>query len=159
MLFRNDETMEEREAREEIFGSKLPAPVDEAPAMEVDRLRMAAPNPPDQGPSIQEPREIIEPAKVFGLGSIFGTNVSNPAAPPPADRPAASSASTAPLEPHLAPRSSTPTPFIRAPAPTASTSGGPTSAPAVPSIGRAAAADEEDEDEEMPEINIESDSE
>ena len=179
MLFRNDETKEEREAREDIFGSMLSAPADEAPTMEVDR----PPTPtqtqndpfvvPRQGLSIQESRGIPQPpsepiqstlaqplvtqVKMFGLG----TSLPNLAEATP-DTPVASSTSAAPpIESHKAPLSSTP--FIRtAPASTAPASGHSTSATAMPSVWQGAAADEdenEDEDEEMPQINIESDSE
>ena len=225
MVFRNDETKEEREAREDIFGSKLSAPADEAPTMEVDRPPPPRQNvpliPPNQGPSIQEPREMPRPSlefmqptpahtqplsveeeykdakrrllealdllshrrahmdsgwyaefreslnpllrfmeetpvKLFGIGTNFSTSFSDP----PAGIPAASSTSTAPaLESHQAAISSTP--FIRtAPPPTASASGGSTCGSALPSVWQGAAAGEDEaEDEEMPEINIESDSE
>ena len=183
MLFRNDETKEEREAREDIFGSMLSVPADEAPTMEVDR----PPTPtqtrggpfiaPKQGPSIQESRGIPQPpsepvqsalaqpmvphVKMFGLGTSLDIGLPNPAEPTP-DTPVASSTSTAPpIESHHAPLSSTP--FIRtAAASTASASGHPPSATAMTSVWQGTAADEdenEDEDEEMPQINIESDSE
>ena len=166
MLFRNDETKEEREAREDIFGSKLSAPANEAPTMEVDRPPTPTQNvplrPPNQGlpvqkitqpsASAQQTPAPAAPVKMFGMGSSFGTSFLNPENPP-----VVPSTSTAPpLEVHRALPS---TPFIRtAPVPAASASGGSTSASAVPSVWREAVADE-DEDEEMPEINIESDSE
>ncbi len=176
MLFRNDETKEEREAREDIFGSMLSVPADEAQTMEVDRPTTPTQTQndpfvaPKQGLSIQESRGIPQPPpepvqstpiKMFGLGTSLDISLPNPAESTP-DTPVASSTSTAPpIESHQAPLSSTP--FIRtAPAPTASASGRPTSATAIPSVWRGAAADEdenEDEDEEMPEINIDSDSE
>ena len=172
MLFRNDESKEEREAREDIFGSMLSVPVDEAPTMEVDQPPTPTQTqndpfvPTKQGLSIQKPREILQPplepvqsthVKMFGLG----TSLVNPAEPS-ADTPVASSTSTAPpIESHQAPLSSTP--FIRTVlTPVAPTNGGSASATALPSVWRGAAADEdenEDEDEEMPQINIESDSE
>ena len=177
MLFRNDETKEEREAREDMFGSKLSAAADETPTMEVDRPPTLTQNvpliPPDEGPYILEPREVLRlspasvqpapaqpaaaPVKMFGMmGTNVTTGFSNPANLP-ADSAVASS--TSPVESHQAPLSSTP--FIRtAPAPTVLASEGSTSAPAMPSVWPAGAAGEgEDEDEEMPEINIESDSE
>lgn len=167
MLFRNDETKEEREAREDIFGTNL-SPAD-APTMEVDQPTQ---NGPNQGPPIQEPRvtprpslesaqptpahSAAAPKKLFGMGASFSTSFSDP----PADLLVAPPTSTAPvLGSHQAPISSTP--FIQtAPPPTASVGRGPTSAPAVPSVWQGATAEEaEAEDEEMPEINTESDSE
>lgn len=171
MLFRNDETKEEREARENIFGSRLSVPAGEAPAMEVDRFI-----PPEQVLSIREPREIpqqsltpahppqAQPAaahvKMFGTRTSPGISLPNPAEPS-LDVPAASSTSAAPpAESHQGTLS---TPFIRtASAPAVSASGGPISATAMPAVWRGTVADEdgnEGEDEEMPEINIESDSE
>jgi hypothetical protein len=179
MLFRNDETKEEREAREEIFGSKLLVSADEALTMDVDRPPTSTQNdpfiPPKHGLSTQEPREIPQtspapvqptpaqssaaPVKMFGRGANLGTNFSN-AAESSADAPtvplAPTTSSTAPpLEPPLSSL-----PFIRtAPAPTAPASGRPTPpATAMPTVWQGAVVDE-DEDEEMPEINIESDSE
>ena len=169
MLFRTDESKEEREAREDIFGSMLSVPADEAPTMEVDRPPTPTQTqndpfiPTKQGLSIQEPREILQPppepvlthAKMFGLGTSLDIGPPNPTEPSP-DTPVASSTFTAPpIEPHQAPLSATP--FIRTPA-----DGGLTSATTVPSVWRGAAVGEDedgDEDEEMPEINIESDSE
>jgi len=183
MLFRNDETKEEREAREDIFGSKLLVPVDEAPTMEVDRpptptgTQNGSFIPPKQVLSIRETRDIpqqslapVQPSpaqpaathvRMFGAGTSPGIGPLNPAEPP-SDAPVASSRSTAPpVESHQGPLSSVP--FIRtAPTPAISASGDPISATAMPSVWRGAAAGEdgdEDEDEEMPEINIESDSE
>ena len=177
MLFRNDETKEEREAREDIFGSRLSVPAGEAPAMEVDRFI-----PPEQLLSIREPREIpqqalapiqpsrIQPAaaaaahvKMFGARTSPGISLPNPAEPS-LDVPAASSTPAAPpTESH---RGTLSTPFIRtvsAPAvPAVPASGGPISPTTIPAVWRGTAADEdgnEGEDEEMPEINIESDSE
>lgn len=181
MLFRNDETKEEREAREDIFGSKLSAPADEVPIMEVDRPSTPTYNvpliPPNQGPFIQEPRKIPPPSlesiqptahsagapvKLFGMGTNFSTSLSDPRADPPV---VSSTPTASALESHEAPISSTP--LIRTvpsvpsvPSPMPSASGGPTSASAVPSVWQGAAADEDEaEDEEMPEINTESDSE
>lgn len=172
MLFRNDETKEEREAREDIFGTNL-SPAD-APTMDVDQPPTLTQKGPNQGPPIQEPRVVPRPSlesaqptpahtaaapkKPFGMGESFSTSFPDR----PADLLVAPLASTAPvIGSHQAPISSTP--FIHtAPPPTASVGGGPTSAPAVPSVWQGAVADEaeaEAEDEEMPEINIESDSE
>jgi hypothetical protein len=176
MLFRNDETKEEREAREDIFGSKLLEPADEASTMEVDRPptpRVTQNDPfipPKQVLSIREPREIpqqylapvppslAQPAaahvKMFGGGTGISPAETSPEAP------VASSTPTAPpVESHHGPLSSTP--FIRtAPAPAVPASGGSISAAAMPSVWRGAVAGEDgDEDDEIPEINIESDSE
>jgi len=177
MLFRNDETKEEREAREDIFGSRLTAPTDDAPTMEVDRpptpMHSIPLIPPNKGPSIQEPREAPQPSlariqptpvKLFGMGPSFATGFSKP---PGHSAPAGltippSTSNAPPLESPGLPLPSTP--FIRtapapapAPAPEAPASGSPTSAPAVPSVWRGSA--DYKSDEEMPEIDIESDSE
>ena len=183
MLFRIDETKEEREAREDLFGSKLSVPADQT--MEVDRPPTPTQNDPlfipiKQGLSIQEPKEIPRPSlapapvqptlaqpaaapvKMFGVGTNLGISGFSSPAEPSADAPVTSTTSTAPLpaESRQDPLLSS-TPLIRTgAAPEASTSGGSTSATAMPSVWRGAAAEEgEDEDEEMPEINIESDSE
>ena len=169
MLFRNDETKEEREAREDIFGSRLLAHADEAPTMEVDRpptpMHSIALMPLNKGPSIQEPREAPQPslasvqptpAKLFGMGPNFVTSFSDLPAPAGGSAMAPSASNAPPLESSGLPLSATP--FIRtAPAPEAPANGSPTSAPAVPSVWRGPA--DYESDEEMPEIDIESDSE